>query len=46
MTKWEKCERCAMDKNCENQDKNFECKAPYKFISGRQFLKDLKNYKK
>lgn len=46
MTKWEKCKICAMDKRCENQDKNFECKAPYKFINGRQFLIDLESYHK
>lgn len=46
MKKWEKCKTCAMDKQCENQDKNFECKYPYKFVSGRKFLKDVEYYKK
>lgn len=35
-----------MDSQCENQDKNFECKYPYKFVSGRKILKDVEYYKK
>lgn len=46
MKKWEKCKSCAMDSQCENQDKSIECKSRYKFISGRKFIEDVNVYKK
>lgn len=46
MKKWEKCKSCAMDSQCENQDKSIECKSRYKFISGRKFIEDINVYKK